>query len=825
MNNLKIYIIPILLFIGSLISYYNIQKNKVEDRRPVPTEFVEKKARRKDFKKDRKEYLKKMHRAHPDIDWKELDAQTRKEKSQKVREELELRLQNGELNSSGLNRVSTANRNVTGEWNERGSNNLAGRIRTAEVDFENGLIYCASSGGNIWRGSIDGDNWESMNDYMQIKGISFLRLIDVDGASRLLVGSNDAFYYSNSDGHILNPTSGLENINTIKRYALLGTDIYALVREWDSEDNRNETKLYKSTDFGISFQHFVSFDSHNGFSPIEMEDHFDLWADRYFGGDVYIINDNSFYRVTSNGVELISTFDSNSSGEVLLTGGMGMNSPFFYVLYGNEIYFSSNGGNTWVNRGESPSPWWFMVNSFGSSNINSDIVAIGGMEAFRSTNSGNSWEVINDWWAYYDDPVNDLHADIPEIRFFLDEEFNEFALISTDGGIYMMDANLNNANNLSLNGLGVSQYYSTYTKRTLPYHIYAGSQDQGFQRSNGDQGGILDFVQSISGDYGHLVSGDGGETLWCNYPGFTMYYNNPQSGGGGMTLDFPGTGHMWLAPLIADPEQHNVAYLGGGTVTSGNHIIKLTAENWSISYEQLDQSFVGTISAMAISPLNYNYWYVLTETGKFYHSTDAGDSFQMNNNFNGPSPQYFYGSTIEPSPVELGVVYIGGSGYSNSPVYKSTNHGVNFQTMSTGLPNTLVYQLAASDGGELLFAATEVGPYVYYIYEQEWFDLAGLFAPDQTYWTVDYVPELQTARFGTYGRGIWDFVLDDNYNIISGDLNDDDNVNIQDIIILVNVLIGGWDLTETQMLAGDMNNDEVIDILDIVQVVNIILGR
>ncbi|MBT5077997.1 MAG: hypothetical protein HOM61_03720, partial [Candidatus Marinimicrobia bacterium] len=116
-------------------------------------------------------------------------------------------------------------------------------------------------------------------------------------------------------------------------------------------------------------------------------------------------------------------------------------------------------------------------------------------------------------------------------------------------------------------------------------------------------------------------------------------------------------------------------------------------------------------------------------------------------------------------------------------------------------------------------------PYVYDVYEEEWFDLAGLAAPDQTYWTVDYVPTLQTARFGTYGRGIWDFVLDDNYNIISGDLNDDDNVNIQDVVILVNVLIGGWELTETQMQAGDMNGDGVIDILDIVQVVNIILGR
>ena len=84
---------------------------------------------------------------------------------------------------------------------------------------------------------------------------------------------------------------------------------------------------------------------------------------------------------------------------------------------------------------------------------------------------------------------------------------------------------------------------------------------------------------------------------------------------------------------------------------------------------------------------------------------------------------------------------------------------------------------------------------------------------------------MQTARFGTYGRGIWDFVLDDNYSLIDGDLNDDSIVNIQDIIFLINFIIGGWEPTEIQMLAADLNSDNTLDILDIVQLVNIILGR
>ena len=152
------------------------------------------------------------------------------------------------------------------------------------------------------------------------------------------------------------------------------------------------------------------------------------------------------------------------------------------------------------------------------------------MELFKSLNGGNDWELINPWWEYYDDIDSKLHADIPEIRFFLDSEFNEIALISTDGGLYISNDYLDNVQNISLSGLGVSQYYSTYSQRFAPYSIFAGSQDQGLQKSvSGNMNGIQNFEQIISGDYGHLVSGDNGVSVWANYPGFTIYYPNTVS--------------------------------------------------------------------------------------------------------------------------------------------------------------------------------------------------------------------------------------------------------------------------------------------------------
>ena len=109
---------------------------------------------------------------------------------------------------------------------------------------------------------------------------------------------------------------------------------------------------------------------------------------------------------------------------------------------------------------------------------------------------------MNDWWEYYGNPEIYLHADIPEIQFLKSNNGNEITYISTDGGLYHSTDQLINVNNLSLSGLGISQYYSTYTNKFTPYQIFAGSQDQGFQRSVNQLYDIYDFEQVISGDYG-----------------------------------------------------------------------------------------------------------------------------------------------------------------------------------------------------------------------------------------------------------------------------------------------------------------------------------
>ena len=53
-----------------------------------------------------------------------------------------------------------------------------------------------------------------------------------------------------------------------------------------------------------------------------------------------------------------------------------------------------------------------------------------------------------------------------------------------------------------------------------------------------------------------------------------------------------------------------------------------------------------------------------------------------------------------------------------------------------------------------------------------------------------------------------------------GDLNNDTILNVLDVVILVNIVLGALDYIE----CADLNNDNMVNVLDVVQLVNLILS-
>ena len=113
------------------------------------------------------------------------------------------------------------------------------------------------------------------------------------------------------------------------------------------------------------------------------------------------------------------------TGNNILVGGNRTNHKFLYAYVGNRIFQSINSGTTWADKGENPH-YFFSQNSFNTSNVNANLIFVGGIDLYKSENGGDSWSLVNNWWEYYGNESSMLHADIPEVRFFLDNELFMF---------------------------------------------------------------------------------------------------------------------------------------------------------------------------------------------------------------------------------------------------------------------------------------------------------------------------------------------------------------------------------------------------------------
>ena len=61
-------------------------------------------------------------------------------------------------------------------------------------------------------------------------------------------------------------------------------------------------------------------------------------------------------------------------------------------------------------------------------------------------------------------------------------------------------------------------------------------------------------------------------------------------------------------------------------------------------------------------------------------------------------------------------------------------------------------------------------------------------------------------------------------SVLQGDVNSDTIVNILDVVMLVNFVLGSDSPEGTEFNAADYNQDGILNILDVVSIVNIILG-
>jgi photosystem II stability/assembly factor-like uncharacterized protein len=515
--------------------------------------------------------------------------------------------------------------------------------------------------------------------------------------------------------------------------------------------------LFRTLDGGVSFERLLDLGGYGG----------DIWTSRTDAGPLYLARNGAVFVSYDDGTNFssVGTLPGRDWTGTWLAGSEA-GAPRLWAVSESaskrRLHRSDDAGRTWSDVTE-VEDWW---GTLAASTVNPDLFAWGGVEV-HVTSDASRFRVVNPWGAYYQDPANKLHADVPGLDVVPDGRGKETWYVSTDGGVYESTDGLTRVRNLSLDGLRISQYYDVLTSSVNPAHVAAGSQDQGYQstqRSPAQDDDLYEMEQVLSGDYGHLTSSDGSHDLvYSVYPGFALVTSG-ETEANLAYVDFPSDGgdRGWLPPIVADPRDRLAFFWAGERLF--RFVYTDGAKTWVptlLSNQEFGEQAGEYVSALAFSPLDPDRGILATSAGRLFWSQNAGKSWSLSSsNLQG---QYFYGQSLVLSAEDVDLGYAGGSGYGNPSVLRTQDGGRTWFAWDQGLPPTLVYGLAeARDGSGRMFAGTESSAWMRRRAVGDWVDITATEAPITTYWAVETLAHENTARFATYGRGLWDWQLDPN---------------------------------------------------------------
>lgn len=689
---------------------------------PPPTEHVLGPDAEKRSNAGRREWHKRMHRAPRGVDWEAV------ERTNGLRQ-LERR--------KALAPPAAA----AARWVERGSTNQAGRTHVTRHDDDGAHLYIGSSNGGLWRGTLDGEDFEPLGD-ATYGGVHHLEVL----GDTLVTATDGGIVLRSTDAGATWSEVDVGATWWIRRLVKTADDTLFLLTAGDEG-----VRLLRSEDDGATFQAVATCDSAYG----------DVFVPRDGGEGVWLLDGEDLRRSDDSGDTWVVVGPAPATSGTWDLAGSEAGAPTFYAIGdGGMFYRSDDAGVSWTYTGAASDYWG---GSIAASVVDAAVVVYGGVEVHPSFDGGVTFGTVNGWGEYYGSPADRLHADVPGLDVMPDGAGGETWYVNTDGGTYRSFDGLRSVENLSLYGLRIGQYYDVLTSSADPTHVAVGAQDQGYQITNDvpQDDDRWEMNQILSGDYGHLTSGDGThEFVYSVYPGFVLI----QMGETAPTLgyaDFPGGESYvpWLPPIVADPERNtNFFFPAGHLYIYRGRDGSWTPELWSEQdFRVASDEYV---SRLSFSPVDPDRAVAITSYGRAWYSDDKGVTWERSPSMVADD-NWYYGQAIAPSRTSADIVTIGGSGYGVPAVYRSEDGGRTYFPWSEGLPDTLVYTLVeASDNSGTVYAGTQTAAYKRGPDDDAWVDITDGQAPLTIYWDAEALADSHTIRFATYGRGIWDYEAD-----------------------------------------------------------------
>jgi len=290
--------------------------------------------------------------------------------------------------------------------------------------------------------------------------------------------------------------------------------------------------------------------------------------------------------------------------------------------------------------------------------------------------------------------------------------------------------------------LTLTQFYRMTSDPTNYAHLAGGTQDNGTQRTTG------------SINWAAAFGGDGGEVCFHAQDPMTVLGETQNNGvyrslNGGANWSPAETGltgsGTWVAPIISHPDSIAILY------TARSQVFKTT--NSAASWFPISSGTSGTIREMAISKSSPSIMYA-TAGAQVYRSSNGGSNFSSVT-IGLPNRTI---TSIYVHPDSPNVALVTFSGFGAGKVYKTTDGGSTWTNISGNLPDTPINDILIYYPGtptSTYLVATDVGVFITNDFGANWSELAdGL--PNTVAIHLDYNESGNKIRVGTHGRGVYE---------------------------------------------------------------------
>lgn len=618
-------------------------------------------------------------------------------------------------------------KNTYGQWENVGPANISGRISDVAYDpLHPDTIWAGAATGGVLKSIDGGRTWAFVFDTMPTQLIGDIA-VDPVSPSTVYVGTGEANgghnnypglgVFKTDDGGLTWRSIGLESTSNIGRIIVDSLNhnrvwVAAIGSYFDDGPHRG---VYRSLNGGESWEKVLFINDSTGV--------IDLVANP---ADTDILYAASWHRVRRvTGAQLAGA--------------------------GSAIYKSEDGGDTW-SRLSGGLPSGDHIGRIGLTLCPSDpniLYALYNhsythLGLFRSDNAGASWKALDssgylgnntsDFTWYFGnirvDPRNCDHIFVLDVQFLHSWDAGENWLIEhgmhvdhhalafhsaeaatliggNDGGL---------AKNIAqpfdferIGGVPNIQFYEIGLDPSNPDRFFGGTQDNGTLRNGGPDG----WYNILGGDGFYVIVDPGddyvvyAESQWGRLVKFVNW--QPRSVTNGID---PNEETNWSTPVVIDPQNNKVLYYG----TSRLYRTTNAATSWQpISDHLVRGSFAlnGTISTIAVSPVDSNTIWVGTDDGYIWVTDDYGITWDQV----ATELPVRWVTRVVADPVDPKAAYVTFSGLrwrdSMSYVFRTRDNGASWTDLTANLPESPVNAFAVDlVDPQVLYLGNDVGAFV-----------------------------------------------------------------------------------------------------------------